>query len=49
VPDFPLGITGFAFMPTHPGDWAPDQLLLFDYIVQIKTAAVKGMKGIHGI
>ena len=37
-----MGITGFAFTPTHPGDWAPEQLLLFNGIVQIKAAAVKG-------
>ena len=36
-----MGITGFAFAPTRPGVRAPEQLLLFNGIVQTKTAAVK--------
>ena len=40
-----MRITGFAFAPTHPGDWAPEQLLLCDCIVQIKAAAVKDLYG----
>jgi len=24
----PLRVTGFAFKPSHPGDWAPERLVI---------------------